>query len=188
MQALVAIGWSQTRLAGLLGRSPQNMRPLMVGEFCQRDTADRVVALYRELWASPPLFASEHERAGSQRAKAHAARQGWAVPMAWDDIDTDAVPPPVTVRDRAAGQRTVDVVTIEAALRGERVKLSLAERRVLVARLHGERWSDPKIAAVIGSTDRTVLRLRRGLGLVAFDQNDLVDFHEAPTSGLLPPL
>jgi hypothetical protein len=58
-------------------------------------------------------------------------------------------------------------------MHGERVRLTPAERREAVTRLHRLRWSDGRIAEALHCADRTVLRIREELHLEAFDQTTL---------------
>lgn len=67
----------------------------------------------------------------------------------------------------------IDDVAVDLAIRGEAVKLTVAERRVAVTRLHAERWSDKRIAATLHIVDRTVLRIRQELGLEAFEFSEI---------------
>ena len=67
----------------------------------------------------------------------------------------------------------IDEIAVELAISGEPVKLTFAERRVAVARLHAQRWGDPRIAATLHVTDRTVLRIRQELGLESFDYSEI---------------
>jgi transcriptional regulator with XRE-family HTH domain len=99
LQALVAAGWSQARLAGRLGMLPTNFGPLILG---QRQptagTARRVADLYDELWNVAPDAASGYQAGAISRARRHAARAGWAPALAWDEdtIDDPAARPNLT--------------------------------------------------------------------------------------------
>lgn len=98
LQALVAIGWSQTRLAAQLGWNVGNINSLILGRDCprvQHDTEVRVRALYDRLWNVTPVAANRFEKTGITRAKSVATGHGWVPPMAWDDdtIDDPAAQP-----------------------------------------------------------------------------------------------
>lgn len=116
LQALVAIGWTQTRLAAELGCHPGNINPLVLGTRCprvQHDTTVRVAALYDRLWDQEPPVTNNHQRAGIARAKAVAAQHGWAPPIAWDDdtIDDPAAEPFTGAPSGTGrGARTADTV------------------------------------------------------------------------------
>ncbi|WP_051124631.1 hypothetical protein [Amycolatopsis benzoatilytica] len=89
--ALVAIGWTQTQLAELLGLTPNNFWPLIHGQ--PNITAARrraVVQLYDDLWDKPPA-----DDALARKSRRYAQRHGWVPPLAWDDdkIDNPAARP-----------------------------------------------------------------------------------------------
>lgn len=82
LQALVAAGTPQTRLATHLGMQDGNFGRLVNGDTVQvtARTRDAVKALYDQLWC--PQHPDPH-------AVAHAKRRDWAPPMAWDDDTID---------------------------------------------------------------------------------------------------
>lgn len=80
LQALIAMGWTQTYLAERIGWTVANLCSITNGKkdrIIQR-TASDIGTLYEELSMSfgPSL-----------RSRNHAFRKGWAPPLAWDDID-----------------------------------------------------------------------------------------------------
>lgn len=87
LQALVSIGYTQSDLAARLGVTPGNATALFHGRGkVMVATAKRVAELFAELAMTP---------GSSQRARDHAAKRGWAAPLAWDDDtidDPDAKP------------------------------------------------------------------------------------------------
>lgn len=92
LQALVAIGWSQTQLAVRIGWTVSNLNVLVLG---RRDqvavgTAKLVGQLYDELSMTP---------GPSNRARSLARTRSWAPPLAWDDD---------TIDDRAARPHGAD--------------------------------------------------------------------------------
>ena len=92
LQALVAIGWSGRSLAGRLGIEPAHLSRILRGRpAVSAGTARRARALYDELWDQPPTQDTRGERISAAKARAHAARQGWPPPLAWDDDDIDEV-------------------------------------------------------------------------------------------------
>lgn len=95
LQALVAIGWSQSKLATRLGVRPTNFSTTMRSTKLRADTVRAVHALYEELWNTPPVADTHREKIAFSRSVRHAAEQGWAPPMAWDDetIDDPAARP-----------------------------------------------------------------------------------------------
>lgn len=162
IQALVAIGWSQSKLAERIGMNPTNMGAMLQRPQVMASTHRAVAAVYEELWNKPPAHSVWREKIAYARSLSYARKHGWLPPMAWDDIDNDVTPP--TVDDVPA----VDEVALELAIAGERVKLSPAELRAGVVRLHESRWSDSRIAERLGCAQRTVLRIRQELGLESF--------------------
>lgn len=86
LQALVALGWTQTELAARIGWTVQNLGPLVHGQrwLVAQSTASLVAALFGELSMIP---------GPSIRARLLAQRRGWAPPLAWEDIDDVAEHP-----------------------------------------------------------------------------------------------
>jgi transcriptional regulator with XRE-family HTH domain len=82
LRALAALGWSREDLAEQLGCSPQLVERHRTGRL-QRlhvSAARRYKDLYERLQGTP---------GPSAVARAHAARAGWAPPLAWDDDALD---------------------------------------------------------------------------------------------------
>lgn len=163
VQALVARGWSRTRLAALLNDQVTNLSALLKRDLITREKADEIAALYSRLWDRPSTWKSAAEAVGARRAMNYARQRRWVPPLAWDDIDTDEAPP---LLDEVGG---IDETAVDLAMHGEPVKLTAAERREAVTRLHDKRWSDQRIAGALGCADRTVWRIRQELGLKSFD-------------------
>lgn len=96
LQALVAIGHPQNRLAAELGTAKQQVNKVIHGGYRATEAAwaRRVADLYERWWDQP----APPGRA-STLARTLAARNGWAVPMSWDDghgphgIDNPAATP-----------------------------------------------------------------------------------------------
>lgn len=89
LQALVAVGWSQSKLAARLGMGRSNFGCLLERAQVMAATARAVRALYDELWATAPPEAEWRDRAAASRARNYAALRGWARPLAWDDDEID---------------------------------------------------------------------------------------------------
>src|SRR5690606_1069819 len=86
LQALVAIGYTQTYLARRIGWSPENIPRLFRPTPVEASTARKVADLFEELQIRP---------GPSIRARLSAKRKGWAPPLAWDEHtidDPDAAP------------------------------------------------------------------------------------------------
>lgn len=167
LRALVAIGYTETELSAHLGMLMGNFSPLIHGRRPRVTAATYAAtrALFDQLWNQPLTGAK------ADRARRLARRNGWFGPLAWDDIDDPGEQP--NAQGPAADGPLIDEMAIDLALSGVEVKLSSAERRVAVQRLHAERWSDGRIAETIGANARTVLRIRQELGLETFDQTEL---------------
>lgn len=169
LRALVAIGYLQSDLSRCLGWDSATTAQVTGGrrKRVSSETAAAVRALFDELWDAPLTGTTE-----AQRARRQAAVKGWQGPLAWDDIDNPA--------ESAVGAGVVpdgpviDEVAIQRAMSGERTKLTAAERRVAVARMHALRYSDHLMAARIGCGAQTVGRIREDLGLPAWDPEDVV--------------
>lgn len=158
LQALVAVGWSQRRLAARLGVDPTNMTSLMKRPRVLATRARAIRELYEELWDTEPECRSTQERLGVARSKEFAAARKWAKPMDWDDETIDD--PDARPRKVKAEPKWVDPVAVERALKGDAVSLSKAEA-VEVARLGTERgMSAAQIAEITDRDKRSIQRYR----------------------------
>lgn len=85
LQALIACGWSVSKLAAQLSRTPRAVQKLLARQHVRASTARRIQRLYDDLWdQSPPMSTGPDRRAMSQ-ALNMAARRGWQKPLCWDD-------------------------------------------------------------------------------------------------------
>lgn len=92
LQALVAVGWSQTRLGERIGMRGGNLNSLLHNRRggCVTVATERAVRdLYDELWDTAPPADNRWLAAGVTHAKNTATRHGWAPPLAWDDDTID---------------------------------------------------------------------------------------------------
>jgi len=90
LQALVAAGWSQARLAGSLGMTGANFGTMLhSGGQVTAARAGEVRDLYDRMWNRPPPQATRHEKIAASRARSYAAGQGWPVPLGWDEEALD---------------------------------------------------------------------------------------------------
>lgn len=82
LQALARLGWSQRKLAHHIDSDHKTTQRIQNGQLPQirRHTAERITALYDQLWDKP---------GPSPRTIQHAIRQGWALPLEWDDDALD---------------------------------------------------------------------------------------------------
>ncbi|WP_158685482.1 hypothetical protein [Microbacterium halophytorum] len=178
VEALVALGWSYSKVAAAVGRSTANLMTTLGGDRVYVSTHLAIDDLFRRWQLVEPPHESGHDRGAYTRARRMAAERGYLSALAWDDIDLDDEPPTV-VLDYAAGEAASDVDGAEVdeaavllAIDGERPRLTPAERRECVRRLHAQRWSDGRIAARIDCAADTVLRIRHELGLTAYDSSN----------------
>lgn len=171
IQALCHRGWNLQAIARRMGTGPNRFQRLVNADRVLAGAARMVVAVYDELWDEQPPKATPAERAMATRAASVARRRHWVGPLDWDDIDTDPTPRKATPSPR---NNAVDDVAIEAALNGEQVRLTPAERRACVTILHAKRYSDGLIADTLNCDEKTVGRIREELKLPAHDPEDII--------------
>jgi hypothetical protein len=84
LQALIAMGWSQTALRPLLGLAEGTIENIHTQKTVRVKTARIVAGLYDRLWDKPAP-------AGRNRdcALGMARRRGFVLPLAWDDDEID---------------------------------------------------------------------------------------------------
>ncbi|CAM2953906.1 hypothetical protein [Skermania piniformis] len=138
LRALVAAGWTHTELAHRLGTTVSHVGRTLHADRVTARRADDIAKLYAELQMRP---------GPSVRARRHAARHDWPLPLEWDE-DTIDDPDTEPVRSRHTA----------ASTRRERI-----ER---VAELTAAGLSAKRIADRLGVTQRAVTRYRRA-GAVA---------------------
>jgi hypothetical protein len=110
LRALVAVGYSQSRLAAELSVERANFGAMMRSEEVHAATDRAVGRLYERLWNTPPPQTTPFEVAAVTRARRYAAERGWPPPMAWDDVELD---------DPAAAAHTGEASTRHANRRVE---------------------------------------------------------------------
>ncbi len=162
IQALVTLGWSQSKLCQQIGMDRGNWFVLMERERVTLKTHRAVAALFEELWDQLPPHEEWRDKIAYTRTLRYAKKRRWLPPLAWDDIDNDVEPP---VAEPIEGG--IDDVVIQLACAGDRIRLSHAERREAITRLVGWKLSDGAIAERLHLADRTVWRIRHELGLAA---------------------
>ncbi|MEU4391628.1 hypothetical protein [Kribbella sp. NPDC023855] len=91
LRALVALGYSQAKLARRLGITPSNFTPVMDGSrpALLVATSNAIRPLYAELSMTPPPETTHRERCSATRARNMAQARGWVPPLAWDDEQLD---------------------------------------------------------------------------------------------------
>lgn len=89
IQALLAIGWTYRDMANRLGYSREAVRQVLLHQRVHRSTAEQIERVYRELSMTLPPTDTHAQRVTVARARNKAARNGWPVPLAWDDEAID---------------------------------------------------------------------------------------------------
>lgn len=166
VQALVALGWTFGDIASWLDCHQSMLSNLIhpATHVVSGRQHRQIDQMYRQRMMTVP--AVKHVK-----ALARAAREGWAPPLAWDDIDRDVRPPAVRAPKRS--EALFDETAVELALDGQKVRLRRADKIEVVTRAHARRWSDQTIARVTGIIDRTVFRIRQDLGLPGWELHEL---------------
>lgn len=149
LQALAAIGWSRKVIAARLGIRHQSL--YRMGEDTTYVTQARftqIDQLYRELSMRVPPQATKADRIAVAMTKAAAARNGWAPPLAWDNIDDPDEVPNIHAHGEAPIPRpgesspaAVDEVLVDRIINGDfghPARAATLEERLEVA----ERWSE----------------------------------------------
>lgn len=134
LQALVAIGWSMSKLANRIGILPSNFGPLIHGTRGTTVETDRTVRdLYDQLWNEPPPATGHRDKIARSRALSYAAEHQWAPPMAWDEDEIDNPDAaPHTEQEGKPGGKRIHVEDVEFLLAHE----PLATAQQLADRLH----------------------------------------------------
>lgn len=125
VHALTALGWPQAWIARRLGIEESSLRQTMAAGIVQATTADAIAALYDQMWAELPPTRTLTERRFVATARNLAARNGWAPPLAWDNIDNPKEKPRGVSRDDSRQAGFADIEEMVAA--GESVA-SIAHR------------------------------------------------------------
>lgn len=133
MQALVALGWPMSDLDAEMGRRAGTLSRWLnvAAPWIHEARAKEIAALYDRLSMQAPPDGWRKER-----AQKLARRNGWAPPLAWDDIDRDPEPRGVlrpTSRN-SKPREFVDPVVVERVLAGDVVPASRAEKAEIVRR------------------------------------------------------
>jgi hypothetical protein len=105
LQALSANGWPSRRIAAEAGLDHATVLDIQSGQKAtvRRATASAIADAYDRLWATD---------GGSTKTRRWAARQGFAVPLAWDDdtLDDPAATPHVEQRQDTVSRRREHVI------------------------------------------------------------------------------
>lgn len=157
IQALMVLGWPLSALTARLGlaRTNYSLKRILDQQHVRRTTAERVAALYDELWGCP---------GPSGQVREAALASGYCSALAWDDetIDNPAVRPVLT-GTRVRSRDDLDEVVVDRLAIGRYLpdQATIAEREAVVALLAVRQGAtDSEIAVRTGISERTVLRIR----------------------------
>lgn len=129
VQALVAVGWAQNRLAEHLGMDRASLNRSLRGSSPVRcGTARAVRSLYDELWDQPPPEATHRDKISASRARNYARERGWLPPQAWDDDLLDLTDAEL----EAEIARRVDLMNDEELRRCHYARYRLGDRTPLI--------------------------------------------------------
>lgn len=142
IQALVAMGWSFTALSPEIGIHSRPLGDMARGKWISAGSARKVKAAYKRLIQITPEQRGVKPQARAL-AKRVAAREGWVLPGAWDDIDDPDATPEVAEPTPSPGRKRHGSADPDRVLRLTEEGLSAAE-----------------IALQLGVHKRTVTRAR----------------------------
>ena len=115
LQALCAVGWPIAELGRRIGyQTPAN---ILIREQADMSTVRAVAALYRELLGVDPDPVVG--RRWAEAARRRAAKNGWAPPGAWHDIDHDDTPEPDAAELEDEATPTLNAASVARARRRE---------------------------------------------------------------------
>jgi hypothetical protein len=133
VHALQAIGWTQPQIAAAAGLSIKTLRnPLLRGSTAYRCTHEAVAEAFERLCMTLPPETTPQQRRDAAYARTVAARNGWAPPLAWDDIDDPDERPKVGTQDDR--RDAIDPVTVDRLLAGQHVPSTPTEKREAMRR------------------------------------------------------
>lgn len=145
-RALVALGWSQSKIAIQLDMNPANFGPIIHGRRPTITVAhDRTIReVYNDLSMRLPPQDEWRDKIAASRARRYAQRLGWLPPLAWDDelIDDPAHTPLVEKDPALVHVQELDEAAIYRRMHGDKtVRLSKADAAELVRRCRAAQWS-----------------------------------------------
>lgn len=162
IQALVARGWSLSKLAYRLNILPSNFHLHQDDRSAVTEgTRKAVAALYEELWDQEPPEGHHRDKIAAARARRYAQERRWSPPMAWDNdtIDNPNAQPATGTDvkvDKAEELRWVLAQYESPSHAAERLGIS---RGTLQARM--DRWGvdyPPRMAAWVRDNGRAPRR------------------------------
>lgn len=156
LQALGLKGWAIQYLADRCDLDRHKLDRVLISPRVFSSTNRAITALFEELWDKEPPTDTPIQRAVRTITMRRAQAEGWLPALAWDDMDLDDAS-----ADAGSEMVLVDEVAVELALRGERVRLTLFERQIVIDRASEEGIYTSAIAPVLGITPRHIERLRK---------------------------
>jgi hypothetical protein len=120
LRALVALGWSQAKLAAAIAMQDSNFGRVLSGDSpMRRETVDRVEDVYERLSMTLPPEGNQRERIAASRARNHAKARGWLPPLMLEDVDDveleDAYLDEAAIWRRMHGDRDIRLTKAETA-------------------------------------------------------------------------
>jgi transcriptional regulator with XRE-family HTH domain len=169
LQALVANGWSMSKLALRLGWSPGNLNPSIKGDRgVTVALAKAVHALYVELADQQPPTESHHDKVAASRARGYAAARGWLPPLRINGrlVVGRPLPSPQDLEEPAAFTDFggYDEAAVTRRLDGDRgVSINKADRIEVVRRARAWGWTflDIERRAGIPKPERYITRAQQ---------------------------
>lgn len=109
VQALSAAGWSIARVAKRMSAQPSYLGRVVrhPDARIRVETAQRIEAVFDELWDKTPPAANNLEAARVRRVRLDAAAKGWVTAAAWDDIDDLNEEPKADLVDESVDHRSI---------------------------------------------------------------------------------
>lgn len=148
LQALVACGWSMSKLGLRLGIQPGNFNVVVTGRRPQVSvaTAKAVHALYLELAGQAPPEATHRDKIAASRARNLAAQRGWTPPLRINGRLVAGTVLPLPELDDAdvfeLDLPEYDEAAVERRLNGDRTAaITKADRIEIVRRARAIGWS-----------------------------------------------
>lgn len=162
LQALVANGWSMSKLGMRLGVTPGNFNPTVRGlRGVHVATAKAVHALYIELATKAPPEATHRDKIAASRARGIAVQRGWLPPMHINGrLFIGAALPGPDDGDVATDFGAIDEMAVERLLAGDLVPATVAEKRevVRIARARGMSLREIELRTGITKPERYIVR------------------------------
>lgn len=162
LQALFSLGWSQSRIATLMGMEARNLGTVIHdrrGGRVTAATAAKARALYDDMWDRLPPSSGRWEKVAIANAKRAALRHGWLPPLAWDDdtIDDPGASPAVPEDDT-----DIDPIAVARAIAGDPPPtMTRSERAEAVRQMHESGLTAQQVGERLRVSARTTLRDRK---------------------------